>query len=1520
MSQDLELKLRFTAENQGVSGVIRDTDRQVQKLTGSLDSAGQSGQGAAAGMTAVTTAGADANRVLDQQAPAVQQSSDRFDAYTAEVTESAGALDRVTTSAGKMRREVGGLDASLGGVLPPVKRTNRELSGITTAGQETTRMFRVQKGALQQAGYQFQDLAVQIGGGTSALVAIGQQGPQLLGTFGPGGALLGAVLAISTVVGGVFVSALGDGKDAITAMDAALQRLDDTIEVSDGVPELTRQIRELADVSEAAAKARIASALLAAEDAATSAAAGIADAFGDLPISDAFGLKDLEDFTESLGTFEAYLMAGYIQDELQELGELFGLGGDRAKQAGREIGELLTQLRANPSFENFQALESALGRFSMEGGKPDEVITRFIGSLSKYFDKARDAGEITKALENALTDLGGSLTSGGAGEIDRLIEKLRVQAETLGKTSLDLIEYNRQSDLATARDAAVAAEKIGLINTYYDQIAQHEKAAIATKKEREEQEALARVQREYTKSVQGLINEMDPLGREFESVYEKQQLLIQAAANGDISEAQRDTWITQLVEDMAKGGDEYDQWLNRLKGSIDPLQQVEKEITKIWGAFTAGDLEGFDKAQIKAFTDAMRKGVQKGGDELEKEFSQASNRVASTLQDAIATGDWQGVGTTIGGVLAGSVGGMVADQLTQQMAGQAGASIFGPVAGAIAGGVVGAAVSAISDYFRDDLDPTEDRQAAQGTGTVLGSIEAKSESIAAATDLTASATSDLVSINQGMLRALERVQLGIDGATAMIARGLDDVSFDVALGSHLSKSQQQGVGLMAAAGGTLGGLGAAGLVGSLGVSFPPALLLGALGAAGALDPVLDIADTLTLGLLGKIGKAIGGKTKQIDEGIRIMGGKIGAMADEMLVEAFVTYKTKKHALDDYDTHERFEALDDEVTRQFELVMGDIYDSVSAGAEALGILPADVKTRLDEFVLKTQRISLEGLDDAEQQAEIQAVFSTIFDDLAETAVPFLEELQKAGEGPGETLARVATELGLIQEMATLLNTELQAQTPRDSSIAASEFSALMGGSEALAGAISGLETNFLTEVEQFEALSRRLGSALGELPLPETRDAYLEQIRVLIQGDEAAQAHAATYLKLQGVADRYYAHLEATAEATAQTAQDQLADLLALTDTAFSDLQASISSRRETLSEQYQEEQALIRAEMDARLQANRLALTAAQRGLQAIRQEIQGIESAADSLAGAYEPIQDIRRFDAVQTLREALASGDLTGAGEAASFVSDVDAKRFANRVDYEREQGQSLALLEALEAEGGAQLTAAEQSVAALQRQTEVIRRQGDDALDQAEQAYEDEMDALDQILTGAEQEINALRGIETGVLSIVSAIEALAAAMGKEILGQDDDTPMDTVEQLYRTLLGREIGQEGRDYWSGVLANGGSLADIEWSIRQSPEFKNRLNIPGFAAGGDHTGGWRVVGEVGPELEYTGPSRIYSNTQSRDLLDLSPVVTAIHQLERRLERIEAYERAISSNTGKTANYQVRFDRNGLKIREPSV
>lgn len=69
-----------------------------------------------------------------------------------------------------------------------------------------------------------------------------------------------------------------------------------------------------------------------------------------------------------------------------------------------------------------------------------------------------------------------------------------------------------------------------------------------------------------------------------------------------------------------------------------------------------------------------------------------------------------------------------------------------------------------------------------------------------------------------------------------------------------------------------------------------------------------------------------------------------------------------------------------------------------------------------------------------------------------------------------------------------------------------------------------------------------------------------------------------------------------------------------------------------------------------------------------------------------------------------------------------------------------------------------------------------------------------------------------------------------------------------------------------------------------------------PTFASGGMHSGGMRLVGERGPELEVTGPSRIYSAQQTKNMLSggSGEVVSEIRSLRREVSELKSEQRKI--------------------------
>jgi len=95
----------------------------------------------------------------------------------------------------------------------------------------------------------------------------------------------------------------------------------------------------------------------------------------------------------------------------------------------------------------------------------------------------------------------------------------------------------------------------------------------------------------------------------------------------------------------------------------------------------------------------------------------------------------------------------------------------------------------------------------------------------------------------------------------------------------------------------------------------------------------------------------------------------------------------------------------------------------------------------------------------------------------------------------------------------------------------------------------------------------------------------------------------------------------------------------------------------------------------------------------------------------------------------------------------------------------------------------------------------------------------------------------------------------------------------------------------------------------------------VPAYATGGDHFGGWRIVGENGPELEATGQSRIFNADQTRKILssgqaDNREMVGELKALRDEIKQLRSEQKAgniaIAENTGKTARQLSRWDGDG--------
>lgn len=112
------------------------------------------------------------------------------------------------------------------------------------------------------------------------------------------------------------------------------------------------------------------------------------------------------------------------------------------------------------------------------------------------------------------------------------------------------------------------------------------------------------------------------------------------------------------------------------------------------------------------------------------------------------------------------------------------------------------------------------------------------------------------------------------------------------------------------------------------------------------------------------------------------------------------------------------------------------------------------------------------------------------------------------------------------------------------------------------------------------------------------------------------------------------------------------------------------------------------------------------------------------------------------------------------------------------------------------------------------------------------------------------DGLKGMLTGFIDMLRkmAAEAAAASIFDKLLGTKNSAGVST-----GGLLG--------GFLDGILGSSTKGAtDATMKFTGGPGW--------FASGGDFGGGYRVVGEQGPELEVTGPSRIFNAQQTKDML----------------------------------------------------
>ena len=518
--------------------------------------------------------------------------------------------------------------------------------------------------------------------------------------------------------------------------------------------------------------------------------------------------------------------------------------------------------------------------------------------------------------------------------------------------------------------------------------------------------------------------------------------------------------------------------------------------------------------------------------------------------------------------------------------------------------------------------------------------------------------------------------------------------------------------------------------------------------------------------------------------------------------------------------------------------------------------------IDALAAATTFFNENFLSEAERVAIIQKPLQEGLAALGFAGLTTLDQFKEAAQGLVASGA-LATEQG-AKQYAGLLSLGPQYKVVADYLQSVSDAAVESARQEAEAAKKLGAARLNL-EIQIMELQGDAIG-ALGARRREELESAD-ESLRPLYQRIHALQDEKTA---AEAAATAAQAAKDAAA-AAAQAVKDAASSLMGGVDSALSVLQRVVDRQKRALQD-----------EINVRTKS-----------VQAIQSLSQALHGALDGMSPAGFEAEDRRtaQADIQKALAIAKASGVLPDADDlkgALSVLGKDSASQFANREDYLRD-------------------------FYATRNGIEDLAGLTDDALSVEERSLkslEDQVKQYDRMLERQQEQIDIAKGQSIIGLSIEQAIQgvqtALAAAMAnpvnsatsaindayKSALGRAPDqagldfwqdkaangvsqgaivdaiknSPEAQVQKLYREVFGRAADAGGLQFWVGQMNSGMSLATIRSWMLASDEKKTR--IPGFAGGGDHAGGWRLVGEDGPELEATGPSRIFNAGQTRDLM----------------------------------------------------
>jgi len=609
-------------------------------------------------------------RLLKKQKKAVSDTLKRMEDYKNTIGMTADELQIYKL------RQSGATEAQIKQAKHLQNLTNLEKKKIQSS-KGLNGSLRLVRGGFGQLGHQVQDVAVQLQGGTDAMIVFGQQGGQIASLMGPGGAIVGAFLAVGAAVFTAFknveqaeskfseLQSTLEGLTPVTeqagaAINIALESLK-RAQIKAAQIELDKLTKSMSDqVSEAENSGKAAKNLATAQSfnvqqqvamargskIATESMEDQTDAAG----ANLGAMVELIRTIETLGgTVDKSLLSPDLIQRLEDLQNAIrpdDAGGPilfepeavtEAKEKIKDIEDSLLSGRDKINDQYEKMANDVVEAFRVSGKEGSAEHKKLMDAIEKARSDA--IAEIDKKEEDQAQrdkDRAAAKAARDAKAAQAKVDAEKRAISTLEAlqrsdvTDIDKINKRYDAELDRARKAADGkAELAQMLADTEVAIEAKRSAAIQSLRDKERQAHFDNIERLRTTAIEGFATETQAF---INNLVQRQAALEEARAADAISQEELNRHSMMLEEQKAEHM--LDQQLKIIGG----LQNVENAITSASAAFITGSANGTEAMRMlgKAIMDELIKSIVQMGIEKAKQAIIAKNIEAGSLSASVA--------------------------------------------------------------------------------------------------------------------------------------------------------------------------------------------------------------------------------------------------------------------------------------------------------------------------------------------------------------------------------------------------------------------------------------------------------------------------------------------------------------------------------------------------------------------------------------------------------------------------------------------------------------------------------------------------------------------------------------------------------------------------------------------------------------------------------------------------------------------------------------------------------------------